>query len=251
VRTSRTCTVESLETRRLLATIAFSVFSDLNANGVRDANEKPLGGNFVDAGPGTGGWHDSSNQSIYVAKPGTYSLRTSPVGAQRGASITTPKTAVVPSDDSHVQLGWVGVYHPPAKITGRVIDDVSWTGDQHHPSNRPLAGVEVVLTRFNDSVPDVRVLKTDANGWYEYTTYNVEEYQVVVKPPAGYLYAAMFSSGHPNPSLVVRADWMTDADGLFAVMFEKAKYTGIVFHDLDADGVRDPGEPGIESWLYN
>jgi len=127
------------------------------------------------------------------------------------------------------------------------LDDISghvWF-DEDHDSTKDafetvmLSGVVVSLKDGSGTI--VKTTTTDANGYYEFLDYPLGTYQVVETQPANY--------GSSTPDMIIvnlrRGGSVNNDFG----ETQEASIAGVVYVDLDDDGVFDNGEyviPGVE-----
>ena len=140
-----------------------------------------------------------------------------------------------------------------AVFDGVVFEDTNGDGDQD--GGEPgIPGVEVALT---DRFGSVQTLTTDANGLYSAVVpagpvlVEVDESTV----GAGFTYTGLNTPGDltdqpddPNRVIIPRNDPagdIDDFDGYLPPVQQTGTIAGVVYEDLDGDGVQDPGEPGI------
>src|ERR687883_930405 len=68
-------------------------------------------------------------------------------------------------------------------------------------------------------------------------------YRVIALPPAGYTCTAPVGCEHSVPLSSGET-----VDGRDFGVVPESSVSGVQFEDLDADGARDPGEPGVAGW---
>ena len=137
------------------------------------------------------------------------------------------------------------------------IGDLVWldvNGDTiQDPLEPGMSGVDVTVTWFGpDGVAgggdDLTIATTtDANGIYGVGGLVGGDYEVVLDTstlPAGYAASSDVDGGDPAVSGVVLGVGEARTDVDFGVV-GLSSLTGTVWHDLNANGVTDPGEPGI------
>ena len=252
---TQTVTIASDETRSdvdfgyaLAATIGDRVWHDLDADGVQDPGEPGLGGIVVTlAGPSGPSTTTTNGLGDYVfggLLPGAYTVSydsaTLPVGAVSGTQFA-PTTAgsinvAIQSGDDVVtaDLGFATT----GAVSGTIYEDDDADGAQA-PGESGLGSVTIELVDGGGAV--VATTTTDINGDYSFPTVAPGAYTVRVDEttvPAG------FASTSPSTiPVTVRSDEaVTDVDVGYA---RPATIGDLVWHDLDADGVRDGGEPGL------
>lgn len=160
-------------------------------------------------------------------------------------------TNTVHQDHIHVAvIGRNDATWVPA-IGDRVWEDLDADGiqDQGEPG---IGGVAVHL--FDDAGRTIGSTVTDGDGRYEFRNLWYGEYHVEVDVPAGYL-ASPRNQGSDDSrdsdidSAGVMAETLLDPrehDPRWdAGLYRRASIGNLVWEDLDGDGIRDPGEPGV------
>lgn len=141
---------------------------------------------------------------------------------------------------------------PLATVQGIVWDDVD--GDSVNDGLPTEAGIQnVTVTLFDDTDTQVGTPQmTDANGQYSFVGLGPGTYYVVFSPatlPAGYTFSAQANDSDPNPATgrtndtVVATGATVDLD---AGAFQAAVISGLIWEDLNADGIRNGAEVGIQ-----
>jgi hypothetical protein len=228
-------------------TFTGSVFNDLNGNGVWETSEHGLPGvtvvydrtsaqavtdaqgqfTFNNVRPSGGGY------TFTVIRP-TRFLRTFPYTGQAD-TLWVPSAIPGMTQDA----GLMGFQSPTsAFISGTAYLDANANGvrDAGEP---PIANRTIGLDYGSDG-PDVWVT-TDSQGWYAFARLDPRgQYRISdvlppdwlgTSPPNGGVRVVPFDDGGPSEN-----------NDFGSVPWAA---TGAVFNDLDADGVRDPGELGI------
>ncbi|MEL6890818.1 MAG: SdrD B-like domain-containing protein, partial [Actinomycetota bacterium] len=169
--------------------------------------------------------------------PGTYDVVVTSVPAGYTNSLGgTSQTVTVGSgdDENDVDFG----YYLSASIGDRVFEDANGDGDDESGADAGLAGVTLEL-RQGATVVDT--VTTTASGAYDFTGLAPGTYDVVVTAtPAGVVNTL---GGSSQTFTVASGDDQDDADFGY---FVPASIGDLVWNDLDGDGVRDVGEPGID-----
>ncbi len=136
----------------------------------------------------------------------------------------------------------------PSFITGTVWDDANNNGVR---DNEPgIADWEVFIDLNNDGQrsPQEPFTTTDANGEYSFELYAPAVLQV------GETLQQDREQTFPpnNDTHTVDIDFGETVDGVdFGIREDSTASLGFKFHDIDGDGRRDEGEPGIGGiWLY-
>jgi hypothetical protein len=261
-------------------TIGDIVWHDLNRNGLQDPGEPGLDGVLVTlkigstvittttTGVGPGGQHGyyqftglcPAAYKVEVATPAGFTPATSPAGADAtldsnpspaSVSLTTTK----PSDQT-IDFGFVTTC--TGSIGNFVWHDVNRDGIQDLIDEPGLDGVEVTLRAVGGGV--LATTTTGAgpggqHGYYQFTGLCEGSYQVEVAAPAGFVSTASnapdsapATDSNPSPAEVtLSGDGASDQTIDFGFITECSGTIGdFVWHDLDYDGIQDPGEPGID-----
>jgi hypothetical protein len=243
---------------------------DVNNNGMWDANEPIVAtdttgatGIYLFTGLPDGSYlvwvSDTDNvltvlRSTYDADGGVEStIRGAPlsVAANSIRGLSWVQSLGVGSASSVTNLLQDFGYTPINQQTNKgLIGDRVWLdidGDTEQDTNEP--GLEgVVVTLLNSSGVPIGTTTTDENGYYYFPNLSPGTYTVVVTPPSG-MNQTFDADGHvttPNQSTV------TIGGGFPLVnLNQDFGYRGtgtignLVWEDLNANGVVDPGEPGI------
>jgi uncharacterized repeat protein (TIGR01451 family) len=261
-----------------LASIGDTVWEDLNANGVQDAGEPGIDAVTVNLLDASGNVLDTTttNASGFYQftdlTPGDYAVE---VVAPAGYSITpldqgtddtvdsdvdesTGRTAVTTLTSGEDDPTWDAGLHQPASIGDTVWDDQNTDGIQD-AGELGIGAVTVNLLDAGGNVLDTTT--TDANGFYEFVDLTPGDYAIQVVVPAGYVVSPIdqgtddtadsdldpITLQTPVTSLSSGEDDPTWDAGLY----ETTSLGDFVWHDLDANGVQDAGELGIEAVTVN
>ncbi len=249
------------------ARIVGTAWEDLNANGVREANEPPLSGvpvvlftalgtqlgSAITAEDGTFAFEGIvPRRACYVqfsAPPGTvFTL----AGRDSDPDPASGRTATVTARPS-VVVSFAAGFYTPVQVTGQVWEDSDADGVQE-AGELPLRGVLVELyTRRGVLVGSAT---TSARGVYVFE--NVipgRAYYVRFSAPAGAAFSpanrgsnARDSDADPATGQTVTVTPLARAVMDFdAGLYRRAEISGAVWHDLNADGIRAADEPGLGS----
>jgi subtilase family serine protease len=119
-----------------------------------------------------------------------------------------------------------------------------------------LAGVSVNLYDSRNLL--VATTTTNVDGIYSFTNLNPGDYVVEFVPGTGYLFSPQNQGSdgaldsNPDPTtgrtLTVTLNPRDNNLTVDAGVYQLATIQGQKFHDLDGDGVKDPGEPGLSGW---
>lgn len=232
-------------------------FEDLDADGVKDPGEPPLSNWMIYADYDDDGAHDAGEPFALTdatgfyeldgIDPGTWAIREVMkvdfdwVQSMPGA----PDYAYVETfaSDSEFRENDFGNW-APASITGVKFEDLDADGvfENGEPT---LEGWRIFVDYDGDDMYDVGEPTdlTDANGIYEITgitpgTYDVRE---VLETDWNQ------TRGNFSVEFVSRGEYGVEGEYDFG-NWHAAEKAGTKFEDLDADGVKDPGEPGLSGW---
>ena len=250
------------------AALSGTVFDDDDNDGMQDGGESGIPGatititgtddlgnpvNVVVVTDANGDWASGD------LRPGTYTgTETQPPGFLDGIDTVGSLGGTLGNDvitDIVLASGDIGTEYDfaeiaPGSISGTVFNDGDNDGMQD-PGEPGIAGVTVTLTGTDDLGNLVNVVVvTDVDGNYVFGDVRPGTYGVVETQPAGLLdgidtVGSLGGTLGPDTVadiVVTPGDSGTDYD--FAEL-GLASISGIVFSDLDNDGVQDPGEPGI------
>jgi len=269
-----------------LAALGNRVWLDINKDGIQDANEPGIAGIPVtlynSAGAAVG--HDVTDGEGYYwflgLQAGTYSVGFPTVvngvnlltGANLGteatdsdANITTGRTATVTLAAGEVNSDVdAGYYSPLASLGDYVWLDLNRDGQQQ--SGEPGIA-NVIVTLYNANGVAVGTDVTNGDGYYSFIDLQPGDYSVgfpgSVQP--GYVLTSADQGGNDakdsdaNPATgrtitttLVAGENDPTWDAGYTSPF--ASLGNFVWHDLNRDGIQQPGEPGIVGvvvTLYN
>lgn len=238
----------------LPASLGDRVFADLDGDALEASPDFGIDGLTVTI-TGTsanashqGGTTTVTNNGDYLFNgllPGSYdvSVDTSPLSSAAFATTVggDSQTHVLVSDQDLITADFG--YVLPAVIGDLVWHDLDADGspDTGEPG---FDGVTVTLTRTDASAP-IQTRTTDSDGYYLFANLDAGVYDVAVSLDTGNLPAGYDSStGGATESVSVLADEVVDtADFGF---YTQGSIGDLIFDDLNGDGDRDPGEPGID-----
>ena len=255
-------------------TLGDYVWDDLNGDGVQDAGEPGVPGVtvtlFTGAGVQVGAPDVTDSNGLYLFDnlvPGDYYVVfTPPTGyvftpqdtttdaTDSDANVITRQTINTTLISGEDDLTWdAGIFIPPS-IGNYVWEDLNADGIQD--AGEPgVPGVTVTL--YNVTNATVYVTTTDSSGLYLIANLTPGEYYIVFTPPTDYVFSPQDSSADDasdsdadtttgqttNTILISDEDDMTWDAG----MYQYASLGDYVWDDLNADGVQDAGEPGVEN----
>ena len=241
----------------LPGSISGQKWNDVNANGVKEAGEPGLAGWTIYVDTNSDGYFDfgdlstttdaDGNYVITGVQPGTYTVgEVSQFGWDQtfpGPGVT--RTVTVHSDEETTGIDF-GNHAAPGSIQGQKWNDLN--GDGVREFGEPgLPGWTIYLDSNQDGVFEVGEpsTTTDASGNYTFLnvtpgTYSVQE---VLQPTWRQTYPGPFS-----PWLITVGPGGTVTGVDFGNQVIPATIEGQKWNDLNGNGVKDPGEPGLVGW---
>ena len=232
-------------------TITGSVFLDSNNTG-NPANQPPIGGVVIllrdQLGNVVASTKTASDGSYFFndVPPGNYTIEEQKP-ASRGISPNTPSTVLpvaVPPTGGLLDGNNFGLVL--ATVAGTVFSDKNNSGIQD-PGEPGIPGV--VLKVYDAFGTLVATTTTDSDGKYLFTNLPAGQYTIVETQPPFYVSGKESvgslggTSGDNTFTLNVPAG--ATGTGYNFAQLPVADPVGFVFSDLNNNGVRDPGEPGI------
>ncbi len=255
------------------ASIGDYIWEDVNGNGIQDPGEPPLSGVTVRLLNGAGvqiGTTTTDANGFYTFTslvPGSYIIEVvKPTGytgvtlKTQGSDITKDSnlnpgnsrsdTVVLISGENNMTID-AGLYRP-ASLGDYVWNDTNANGIQD-PGETGIANVTVRL--LNSSGTQVGITTTNASGAYSFGNLIPGTYFVEVVKPAGTILSPKYAGGDTTMDSNIniatsRSDAVTLVSGennptIDAGLYRLASLGDRVWDDLNANGVQDPGEPGI------
>ena len=224
--------------------ISGTKFNDLNGNGVKDLGE-----------PGLAGWkirlslNGAPRDSMLTDANGNYSFSNLSVGTymvsevqqldwfQSGPPSPGTYTINISTSGSFVSGINFGNYQY-GSISGMVFDDINGNGIRD--------GGEPPLSNWRIRLNGVRVdsVLTNSSGNYSFTNLVPGNYGVFQEVESGWIQTLPLSQG---VYLITVVSGAVEIDKYFG-NFRTTGIAGVKFNDLNANGVKDFGEPGISGW---
>ena len=256
------------------ATISDFVWEDLDADGIQDAGETGINAvsvelfDIADVSQGTTTTNAAGAYSFTGLTPGTYYLVfTTPatynfspldVGADdtvdSDANTATGRTANYVLTSNEVETSADAGMFRNATISDFVWEDLDADGIQD-AGETGVNNVSVEL--FNTADVSQGTTTTNAAGAYSFTGLTPADYYLVFTTPAGYTFSpqdvgvddavdsdANTTTGRTANYTLISNEVEISAD---AGMFRNATISDFVWDDLDADGIQDVGEIGINN----
>jgi len=217
-------------------TISGTVFNDLNGNGVQDPGEPGIGGVTVEILDENGGavaaivTAEDGSYAVSDLSPGSYLVRETDPPGFASTTINTVQVNMAPGGAAAVSFG--DGQH--GAVSGTVFNDGNGNGRQE-PGETGLSGVPVELIDANGVT--VQETTTTAAGVFAFTDVAPGAYTVVETDPDG------FVSTSPNAVPINLAPNGAATAGFGDV--QTGSVSGVVFNDLNGDGVQNPGETGL------
>lgn len=241
---------------RLTGTIvAGTAWNDLNGNGTREAGDGPISSRTVYADLDGDSVPDQNEPRATTGPDGAYRLLLSTIGSYTLRQIlpgnwaqTTPSGGhAVTVDTAGVRLSGYdfGSRSTVAAVSGTVFEDLDADGtrDTGEPG---LAGVRVYADLNDDGTPSAGEpsFVTSPSGQYFLTIPNLAAASSIKIRQAAF---AGWGATLPADSLrVVQLDGGKTVSGAdFGNQLTGALVSGVVWDDLDNDGIRDTGERGV------
>ncbi len=251
-----------------------TVFNDLNADGVRAPSTIP--GEFLE--PGIEGWTvfldlnnnrdlDPSEPSTTTDTNGRYSFLSLLAGDYEVVEILPTGWDVSPLNDNKqtvtVEGGRIATANDFANFTtlhgsisGKIWNDINrnslrdintLTGEFLDP---PLSGWQVFIDSnrnraFDSSEP---ITTTNTNGEYFFLDLQVGDYEIQEVLPAGWVPTTTYDD---RVSAIVRSGMNTAAPDFANYNVTAASpgsIAGVIWNDLNGNGVRDAGDVGLAGW---
>ncbi|GAA6623223.1 SdrD B-like domain-containing protein [Scytonema sp. NUACC26] len=241
-------------------TIGDTVFNDANGNNVQDPGEVGIANvplTLTSAGTdGQLGTADDTTQTTTTNNTGIYSFTNLPVGTYRVA-VTTPPAGFTPTltQPNPVTLAAGQTINTVdfgfQQGAGGTIGDTVFTdtngNNVQDPGEPGLPNITLVLTGAGPDgqigTPDdtSQTTTTNNNGNYSFTNLPPGTYRVTVNnPPAG------FNPTLTQPNLVnLTAGQTINTVDFGFTQLAQGTIGDTVYTDTNANGVQDPGEPGI------
>jgi len=212
--------------------ISGNVFLDLNGDGVQDVGESGIGGVTVTLS-------DSSTTS--TAGDGSYIFRDKTAGSYT-VTATTPTGFVATTQTTKTVVLMAGAsvsanfgFQQQGSISGNVFNDLNGNGVQD-AAEPGLSGV-TVLRKDSTGTTTLESTTTLAGGSYSFTGVDPGTYIIEVTTPTGFTPSTVTTR-----SVTIASGESNSANFGFQ---QTGSISGIVFEDLNADGIQQPSEHGI------
>ncbi|MFN8440445.1 MAG: SdrD B-like domain-containing protein [Caldilineaceae bacterium] len=224
------------------ANITGAVYDDLNGNGIHDPGEPGIPGVLITLSNGAVITTNSSGLYTLTVPVGSYTItETNPSGYT-----STGDTQGANDNSISVTVGTGGsssnnfLDAKPVTITGHVYNDLNGNG----AFNSGEPGISSVVITLSTGI----TAATDANGVYTFTNVMPGTYTLTETNRSGYTSTGDVQGTNDDRIIVtvISGSNVTGQD-FFDTQF--ANLTGGVYDDLNGNGVRDSGEPGISGVL--
>jgi len=230
-----------------IGTVAGAVYEDTNDNGTQDPNEPGLQGVKVEITDASGNKHilttDANGQYAMEVPEGNTSINidedTLPEGSTQTEG-TNPTPKVVPEDGIAKDIDGYKPAENAGKIDGIVYEDTNDNGTQD-ANESGIEGVKVSIAQNGNT----RIVTTDKEGKYSVTvapnsavTVDIDDSTV----PGGSTHK---EGEDPITVTVGDNETVTVVDG-YKPADDRGTIKGVIYNDLNGDGVRNANEPGLE-----
>lgn len=237
--------------------VSGTAFSDPNGDGVRQTGEPGLpdvavsvegpGGVLLSTHTGAGGRYQvcglTSTEAFLVREtvPNGYK-QTGPKDKRISKSLIARGLAyiAIPCCQSFTGLDF-GNQVIPGAIGGSVYEDLDASGARD-PGEPPLAGATVTLTPVSPA-GDPQTAVSAADGTFLFQKLPAGTYGLAQTIPAGFTQTQPAADGYSIVLAAGGSSLNNDFGDFHGVL--KGSLAGFVFNDLNGNGVRDPGEPGM------
>ncbi|MDD4650810.1 MAG: SdrD B-like domain-containing protein, partial [Methanothrix sp.] len=230
-------------------------FEDLNGNGIRDAGEPGLegwtinlmSGNEVIANTTTGpdGAYSFTNITPGIITPGSYAVEevVQPGWNQSYPAVPGTQTVTLVSGEAGPNNIDFGNWRPTG-FSGTVFDDKN--GDGIRDPGEP--GLEGWTVNLMSGSTIVATTTTGPGGAYSFANIAPGSYTVQEIVQSGWTQSYPAAPGTQTVTLVSGIAGPTDID--FG-NWKLTGFSGVKFEDLNGNGIRDAGEPGLVGWTIN
>jgi hypothetical protein len=224
---------EPIQARNPLGSVSGIVYADANRNRLRDEGEPGLEGVSVTLTGGPGGTTLTTPDGSYTFQSlpaGEYAVAVPPQAVGRDLFSTVPAAiSLGPAQNvSDVNFGYVH-----AAISGVVYADLDADG-LRDPGEPGIPNISIAL-----GGGAATTALTDAAGGYSFGSLLAGQYTSTAPPTAA---GKGLSTAGVLTVALAAGQVRTDAD----FGYRPGAIEGFAFLDSDGDGLRDPGEPGVE-----
>ena len=242
----------SISVGRLLGRIEGTTFEDTDGDGVRDTGEPGLPGRTIFLDADGNGVLDPGEVSTTTDAGGAYAFDLAPGAYTVAEMVQGGWAGTAPANGSHAVAVTAGQTNSGpdfgnfafGEIRGSVFNDLNADGVKNS-SETGLEGWTIFLDLDADGAPDAgeRTATTDATGAYVLSDIGPGNYTVAVTAPSEWLQTAPAGGVHT----VTMTSGLSAADLDFGGVMA-AGISGMKFEDMNGNGQRDAGEPGLQGW---
>jgi serine-aspartate repeat-containing protein C/D/E len=250
--------IEPLESRVLLSgAIQVTVINDTNQNAVQDAGEPPLAGwtVYIDADKDgaldhgeTSAVTDANGQALFANLPtGKTDVREILPSGWTASPGLSDLLRVNVNNNQTTQALFLNTNGPVVgSASGTVWNDVNGDGIRD-PEDTGIPGWTVFIDQNTNRILDVGEpsTTTDVNGVYTFANLTPGTYKIRDITPAGWN-PALNADGQNTVTVTAGHNSVSDF-GNFNVA-SRGDIKGTVWNDVNADGVRAAGDPGLGGW---
>ena len=229
-------------------TISGEVYNDLNGNGTLDPGDPGLKGWTVDLLLGgkiveTTTTDSSGDYSFSDLGPGTYKVKEVVPSGWLQTAPTAPGTYKVAATSGTDATGLIFGNYQYVTYSGTVYNDLNGNGILD-PGDPGLKGWTVELL-LNGSV--IAKTTSNNNGKYSFGDLLAGVYTIEEITPSGW-----YVTQPANPfSYTLTATSGSSQKGLNFGNFQLVSFSGDIYNDLNGNGLRNPGEPGLQGWTVD
>ncbi len=231
--------------------VAGSVYVDANGNGTDDAGESASGGTVVYLDVNGDGSDDAGDVSTTTAEDGTFTLADVPPGTYAlravvgsGLAVSQPfggsySVRVTPGGALTGQVFGIAT---AGSISGTVYTDINQDGVDDAEDTVAPVGTEVYLdvAHGGAQVPGDPTAATDSTGAFHFADVAPGTYILYPVVPAGYVLTQPTAGAY---TVTVTAGGTASGYAIGIVPY--GTVTGIVYDDVNGNGIQDAGEPGL------
>jgi serine-aspartate repeat-containing protein C/D/E len=250
--------LEPIEARLLMTgTLAVTVANDLNANGVRDPGEPGLSGWTVFVDLNTNGSKDAGEPSAVTDSTGLATITNVTAGSTQFDEILPAGWVPAPGfknfdhvtiHDNRTDTGlFLNVFAGTASgVQGTVWNDIGGDGVRD-PGDPGIPGWTVFVDANSNRILDAGELSTitDANGHYAFPDLAPGKYDIREITPAGWN-PTLGADGKVTATVTTGSVATADFGNFNAASLGTIR--GSVWNDVNADGFRAAGDPGLAGW---
>lgn len=256
-----------------VVTISGHKFDDLNGNGIKDQNEPFIAGFTFYVDLNANEQFDQGEPSavsdangffeIINIPAGTFLVReapifawvqTTPTGGQGSDGLSVEVTLSAGQSKNDLLFGNRNLFAPPTSgsISGVVWNDIDKNGQQDQGEPELQGWVAYIDNNDNGQFDQGEPFAvTNASGVYLFDNMPFQGYSIRVNVMQGWEQTSPSQQAGFRHALILNANAPNATDLNFGVSQQQVvnpfvTVSGIVFHDLNNNGIRDAGEPGVQ-----